>query len=56
MINSDTFLLSNMSPQKPDFNRDIWLELEKAVWVLAEKKETSEGAVIILQRASLPAE
>jgi len=42
IINSETFLLSNMSPQKPDFNRDIWLGLEKAVRVLAEKVEFAE--------------
>ncbi len=42
IINSETFLLSNMSPQKPGFNRDIWLELEKAVRVLADKDEFEE--------------
>ena len=42
IINSETFLLSNMSPQKPDFNRDIWLELEKAVRILADKDEYAE--------------
>ncbi len=42
IINSETFLLSNMSPQKPGFNRDIWLELEDAVRDLAEKKEFAE--------------
>ena len=42
IVNSETFLLSNMSPQRPDFNRDIWLELEKAVRVLAEKDEFAE--------------
>ena len=42
IINSETFLLSNMSPQKPGFNRDIWLELEKAVRILAEKDEFAE--------------
>ncbi len=29
--NSETFLLSNMSPQKPNFNRGVWKKLEKAV-------------------------
>jgi len=29
--NSETFLLSNMSPQVPGFNRGIWKELEDAV-------------------------
>lgn len=42
IINSDTFLLSNMSPQKPGFNRDIWLELERAVRVLAQQEEIAE--------------
>jgi endonuclease G len=42
IINSETFLLSNMSPQKPEFNRAIWLELEKAVRILAAKDEFAE--------------
>ncbi len=42
IINSETFLLSNMSPQKPGFNRDIWLELEKAVRTLAKTDEFVE--------------
>lgn len=42
IINSETFLLSNMSPQKPKFNRAIWLELESAVRVLADKEEFAE--------------
>ena len=42
IINSETFLLSNMSPQKPGFNRDIWLELESAVRALAEQDEIEE--------------
>lgn len=29
--NSETFLLSNMAPQKPRFNRGIWKRLEEAV-------------------------
>jgi len=29
--NSETFLLTNMSPQKPKFNQRIWKELESAV-------------------------
>ena len=29
--NSETFLLSNMSPQTPSFNRSKWRELEHAV-------------------------
>ncbi len=29
--NSETFLLSNMTPQKPQFNRGVWRRLEQAV-------------------------
>ena len=29
--NSETFLLSNMTPQKPQFNQGIWRTLEEAV-------------------------
>lgn len=32
--NSETFLLSNMSPQKPELNRRIWKDLEIAVRAL----------------------
>lgn len=42
IINSETFLLSNMSPQKPRFNRDIWLELETSVRALAATEEYAE--------------
>ncbi len=42
IINSETFLLSNMSPQKPNFNRKIWLDLEKAVRTLSEKDQYHE--------------
>ncbi len=35
--NSETFLLSNMSPQKPKFNRQIWRILEEKVRDLAKK-------------------
>ena len=33
--NSETFLLTNMSPQKPAFNRGVWRRLEEAVRDLA---------------------
>lgn len=33
--NSETFLMSNMSPQVPEFNRGIWKNLEQAVRELA---------------------
>jgi len=36
--NSETFLLSNMSPQKPEFNRRKWEDLERSVRKLNEQK------------------
>ncbi len=44
--NSETFLLSNMAPQEPDFNRGIWKELEESVRDLNEKKRILETYVI----------
>ena len=44
--NSETFLLSNMSPQKPKFNRDIWKELETEVRKLNENPKILETYVI----------
>ena len=44
--NSETFLLSNMSPQKPQFNREIWRELETAVRNLDAKFNILETYVI----------
>lgn len=44
--NSETFLLSNMSPQKPEFNRGIWKDLEEAVRILDSKKTVFETYVI----------
>lgn len=35
VLNSETFLLTNMSPQIPEFNRGIWKKLEMAVRELA---------------------
>lgn len=35
--NSETFLLSNMSPQVPEFNRGIWKKLEESVRELANE-------------------
>ena len=46
--NSETFLLSNMSPQEPRFNRDIWKELEQAVRDL-DAKTNDEGDKEILE-------
>jgi len=44
--NSETFLLSNMSPQHPDLNRKIWKDLEKAVRELNDKKNIYETYVL----------
>lgn len=44
--NSETFLLSNMSPQKPNFNRRIWRDLEIAVRKLNNKKSILETYVL----------
>lgn len=44
--NSETFLLSNMSPQVPEFNRGIWNKLEKAIRDLDERADTLETYVL----------
>lgn len=44
--NSETFLLSNMAPQKPMFNRGIWKRLEAAVRKLDLQKKIFETYVI----------
>ena len=44
--NSETFLLSNMSPQAPAFNRRKWRELEQAVRELDAKSSVLETYVI----------
>jgi endonuclease G len=44
--NSETFLLSNMSPQAPKFNRGIWKNLEDAIRKLDAKKTVLETYVI----------
>ena len=44
--NSETFLLSNMSPQKPNFNRRKWRELETAIRRLNEMPEILETYVL----------
>lgn len=44
--NSETFLLSNMAPQHPKFNRGIWKNLEDAIRELDAKKEILETYVI----------
>ncbi len=40
--NSETFLLTNMAPQKPRFNRGIWKRLEEAVRALAAQDDILE--------------
>ena len=44
--NSETFLLSNMSPQKPEFNRRIWRKLEKAIRELDSQEDIMETYVL----------
>lgn len=44
--NSETFLLSNMTPQKPNFNRKMWKKLEESVRTLNDKKEILETYVL----------
>ena len=44
--NSETFLLSNMSPQKPKLNQRKWRELEQAVRTLDSRPEVLSTYVI----------
>lgn len=44
--NSETFLMSNMSPQKPNFNRKIWKNLEKAIRTLNNQDDILETYVL----------
>jgi len=44
--NSETFLLSNMSPQAPRFNRNKWKKLESEVRKLDKKEDVLETYVI----------
>ncbi len=44
--NSETFLLSNMSPQAEQFNRGIWKELEGAIRELDARDSTLETYVL----------
>jgi endonuclease G len=44
--NSETFLLSNMSPQAPQFNRGIWKELEQDIRELDADPKIYETYVI----------
>jgi len=42
VVNSETFLMSNMSPQAPQMNRQIWRFLESAVRDLARQERYVE--------------
>lgn len=44
--NSETFLLSNMSPQKPFFNRGVWKELESEIRKLDARPDVLETYVL----------
>jgi endonuclease G, mitochondrial len=44
--NSETFLLSNMSPQVAGFNRSIWRRLETAVRALNDREDVLEVYVL----------
>lgn len=44
--NSETFLLSNMSPQNPNFNGGIWKKLEKEIRELDKQGDVMETYVI----------
>lgn len=44
--NSETFLLSNMSPQAPQFNRGIWRDLEMQIRDLDSRASTLETYVL----------
>lgn len=44
--NSETFLLSNMSPQKAAFNRKVWSKLETRVRALNDRDDVLETYVL----------
>ncbi len=44
--NSETFLLSNASPQKPGFNKGVWKKLENAVRKLNKHEDILETYVL----------
>ena len=44
--NSETFLLSNMSPQAPQFNRGIWKDLEAEIRELDKRDNVLETYVL----------
>jgi len=44
--NSETFLLSNMSPQHPSLNRALWLQLERRIRELNDRPSIYETYVL----------
>lgn len=46
IYNSETFLLSNVSPQLDSFNRGMWKDLEIAIRELNDKKDVLETYVL----------
>lgn len=44
--NSETYLLSNMSPQHPDFNRKLWRRLEGEIRKLNDREDVLETYVL----------
>ncbi len=44
--NSETFLLTNMSPQKPELNRQIWRRLEQEIRELNDNNNILETYVV----------
>jgi len=44
--NSETYLLSNMSPQRPQFNRGVWKKLEEEIRELDAKPKILQTYVI----------
>lgn len=51
---SESFFMSNMSPQSPGFNRGIWKKLEKLVRTFAEKYDSIYVATGPILKAGLP--
>ena len=47
---SDSFFMSNMSPQRPQFNRGIWGKLEKQIRRFANR----EGMIVVVTGPILP--
>lgn len=52
---SESFFMSNMSPQKPGFNRGIWKRLEEQVRTWAEQNEELYVVTAGILKGDLPA-